>query len=74
MLTVNYDLLGLLSRRPRARSGVQAPGCHAFEAFRRGARVVACDYDLAELTRMLAGQFHRPWPRPAQIARPTAPR
>ena len=48
MLTVRYDVLGL---RPGDR--VLDLGCgggrHAFEAGRRGARVVAADLDLAEL-------------------------
>ncbi len=48
MLTVRYDWLGL-----RAGDRVLDLGCgagrHAFEAFRRGARVVALDYDAAEL-------------------------
>ena len=48
MLTVRYDLLGL---RPGDR--VLDLGCgsgrHAFEAARRGGRVVAADLDLAEL-------------------------
>ena len=48
MLTVRYDLLGL---RPGDR--VLDLGCgagrHAFEAARRGARVVAADLDLGEL-------------------------
>ena len=48
MLTVDYDRLGV---RPGDR--VLDLGCgagrHAFEAFRRGAAVVACDADAAEL-------------------------
>jgi SAM-dependent methyltransferase len=48
MLTVNYDKLGL-----RAGDLVLDLGCgfgrHAFEAFRRGARVVACDMSAGEL-------------------------
>lgn len=48
MLTVRYDWLGL---RPGDR--ILDLGCgagrHAFEAYRRGARVVALDYDAAEL-------------------------
>ena len=48
MLTVRYDWLGL-----RAGDRVLDLGCgagrHAFEAFRRGARVVALDYSAAEL-------------------------
>jgi len=48
MLTVRYDWLGL-----RAGDRVLDLGCgagrHAFEAFRRGGRVVALDYSAAEL-------------------------
>ena len=48
MLTVDYDRLGL-----RAGELLLDLGCgfgrHAFEAFRRGARVVACDMAIPEL-------------------------
>lgn len=48
MLTVDYDKLGL-----RAGDLLLDLGCgfgrHAFEAFRRGARVVACDMSVPEL-------------------------
>jgi ubiquinone/menaquinone biosynthesis C-methylase UbiE len=51
MLTVDYDRLGL-----RAGDLVLDLGCgfgrHAYEAFRRGARVVACDLSHAELTQV----------------------
>jgi SAM-dependent methyltransferase len=53
MLTVDYDRLGL-----RAGELVLDLGCgfgrHAFEAFRRGARVVACDMAVAELEQVRA--------------------
>ena len=48
MLTVRYDRLGLESGDLVLDLGCGA-GRHAFEAFRRGARVVAFDYDEAEL-------------------------
>ena len=53
MLTVDYDRLGL-----RAGELVLDLGCgfgrHAFEAFRRGARVVACDMAVPELAEVRA--------------------
>jgi SAM-dependent methyltransferase len=48
MLTVRYDWLGLEAGDLVLDLGCGA-GRHAFEAFRRGARVVALDYDEAEL-------------------------
>ncbi len=48
MLTVRYDWLGLEAGDLVLDLGCGA-GRHAFEAFRRGARVVAFDYDAAEL-------------------------
>ena len=48
MLTVRYDWLGLEPGDLVLDLGCGA-GRHAFEAFRRGARVVAFDYDEAEL-------------------------
>jgi len=48
MLTVRYDWLGLQPGDRMLDLGCGA-GRHAFEAFRRGARVVAFDYDDAEL-------------------------
>jgi SAM-dependent methyltransferase len=48
MLTVRYDWLGLEAGDLVLDLGCGA-GRHAFEAFRRGARVVAFDYDEAEL-------------------------
>jgi SAM-dependent methyltransferase len=48
MLTVRYDWLGLERGDLVLDLGCGA-GRHAFEAFRRGARVVAFDYDAAEL-------------------------
>ncbi len=51
MLTVDYDQLGL-----RAGELLLDLGCgfgrHAFEAFRRGARVVACDMAVPELAQV----------------------
>lgn len=51
MLTVDYDRLGL-----RAGELLLDLGCgfgrHAFEAFRRGARVVACDMAVPELVEV----------------------
>lgn len=53
MLTVDYDRLGL-----RAGELVLDLGCgfgrHAFEAFKRGARVVACDMAVPELAEVRA--------------------
>jgi SAM-dependent methyltransferase len=48
MLTVDYDKLGLTAGDRLLDLGCGA-GRHAFEALRRGARVVAFDYDEAEL-------------------------
>src|SRR4029079_4706592 len=48
MLTVRYDWLGLEPGDRVLDLGCGA-GRHAFESFRRGARVVAFDYDDAEL-------------------------
>lgn len=48
MLTVNYDRLGLKAGDRLLDLGCGA-GRHAFEALRRGARVVPFDYDEAEL-------------------------
>ena len=48
MLTVDYDRLGLAPGDRLLDLGCGA-GRHAFEALRRGARVVAFDYDEAEL-------------------------
>ena len=53
MLTADYDRLGL---RPGDR--LLDLGCgfgrHAFEALRRGARVVACDMAVPELEQVAA--------------------
>ena len=53
MLTVDYDKLGL-----RAGDLLLDLGCgygrHAYEAFRRGARVVACDMSTPELSQVRA--------------------
>src|SRR5687767_9663979 len=53
MLTVRYDWLGV-----QAGDRVLDLGCgfgrHAFESLRRGARVTACDYSLAELKDVTA--------------------
>ena len=48
MLTVRYEWLGLRAGDRLLDLGCGA-GRHAFEAYRRGARVVAVDYDMAEL-------------------------
>ena len=48
MLTVRYDWLGLAAGDRLLDLGCGA-GRHAFEAYRRGAQVVALDYDAAEL-------------------------
>lgn len=52
MLTTDYDRLGL-----RAGDLLLDLGCgfgrHAYEALRRGARVVACDMSLPELTQVM---------------------
>jgi SAM-dependent methyltransferase len=55
LLTVRYDELGLRSGDLLLDMGCGA-GRHAFESFRRGARVVALDYDAAEL-KDVAGLF-----------------
>ena len=81
MLTVRYDWLGLQAGDLVLDLGCGA-GRHAFEAFRRGARVVAFDYDAAELKDVKA-LFARPasrrrrarCPRSQRVARvPTATR
>jgi SAM-dependent methyltransferase len=53
MLTVDYDRLGLTAGDRLLDLGCGA-GRHAFEALRRGARVVAFDYDEAELKDVAA--------------------
>lgn len=55
MLTVRYDWLGVRAGDLLLDLGCGA-GRHAFEAFRRGARVVALDYSAAEL-KDVAGLF-----------------
>jgi SAM-dependent methyltransferase len=55
VLTVRYDQLGLQPGDLLLDMGCGA-GRHAFESFRRGARVVALDYDAAEL-KDVAGLF-----------------
>jgi len=56
VLTADYDRLGL-----QAGDRLLDLGCgfgrHAFEALRRGARVVACDMAYAELHQVIATQF-----------------
>ncbi len=60
MLTVDYDRLGLQPGDRLLDLGCGA-GRHAFEAYRRGARVVALDYDFTELGEVvgLMGAMHR---------------
>ncbi|MBK9180350.1 MAG: methyltransferase domain-containing protein [Acidimicrobiales bacterium] len=53
MLTVEYDRLGVRAGDRLLDLGCGA-GRHAFEAARRGARVVALDYDAAELKDVAA--------------------
>jgi SAM-dependent methyltransferase len=53
MLTVDYDRLGLAAQDRLLDLGCGA-GRHAFEALRRGARVVAFDHDEAELKDVAA--------------------
>ena len=53
MLTVDFDRLGLQPGDLVLDMGAGA-GRHAFEVFRRGARIVALDYDGAELKDVLA--------------------
>ena len=53
MLTVDYDRLGLTAGDRLLDLGCGA-GRHAFEALRRGARVVAFDYDEGELKDVAA--------------------
>ncbi len=48
MLTVDYDRLGLRAGELLLDLGA-GNGRHAFEAFRRGARVVATDFNLADM-------------------------
>lgn len=52
MLTVDYDRLGLEPGHLLLDMGAGA-GRHAFEAFRRGARVVALDYGFGELREVM---------------------
>ena len=56
MLTVRYDRLGLQQGDRLLDLGCGF-GRHAFEALRRGARVVACDMAYDELHQVLATQF-----------------
>jgi SAM-dependent methyltransferase len=50
VLTVDYQRLGLQPGQLVLDLG-SGPGRHAFETLRRGARVVLCDYDTAELAQ-----------------------
>lgn len=53
MLTVRFDRLGDLTNKRLLDMGCGG-GRHAFEAWRRGAIVVALDYDLSELKQVCA--------------------
>ncbi len=52
MLTVDFDLLDVRPGLDFLDAGCGG-GRHAFEAYRRGARVVAMDYDLAECKKVV---------------------
>ena len=76
MLTVDYDKLGLKVGDRLLDIGAGF-GRHAFEAFRRGARPVACDLALAELrscnatfaAMVEAEEVNRPNPAPISNSR-----
>jgi SAM-dependent methyltransferase len=79
MLTVDYDRLGLLPGDRLLDLGCGA-GRHAFEDLRRGARVVAFDYDEAELkdvagmAQAMADEGHLPEPARSACTRGDATR
>jgi SAM-dependent methyltransferase len=70
MLTVDYDTLGLQAGDLLLDLGC-GYGRHAYEAFRRGARVVCCDmatHELSEVRKLLAAMVEAGEAPPATLA------